>query len=617
VSEWKVDISQARTPLRYILKVSQPYKKWAIATLSLATFANGVGALTPVVYKHIVDSISSIGSHTGTYDTLYFWLFAYVGFNVFGTIAWRVVSFCGSRWSTGIRVTGRYALTSYILGHSNQFYENRFAGSVANKINQARDGARILVESVYFEFWPLIVSLAISFILTFSTNYILGWIFLGWLLFTVPLNTWLARRRMKYAMRAHKLETNLRGRTVDILGNIRAVRDYAREYFESKSLRSLMVEHRQAELKNWQMGEYLIGLNGLMQAIFMLSMLLFSVHLASVGAISLGSIILVLSLITSVGQSIFFVGNRIAGLSEQWSEVKEGLSDLLTPRDVVDVPYATDINVTDGALTFTNVSFAYPDGRQILSDFTLKVRPGEKIGLVGRSGAGKSTLIKLLLRHYDLTGGSIRIDSQDIALQKQDTLRREIAIVPQEPLLLHRSIRENIAYGKPDATNEEIRAAAKMARAHDFIKRLSEGYDTTVGERGVKLSGGERQRVALARAILKPSKILVLDEATSALDSESEVAIQEALSTLMVGKTVLAVAHRLSTLREMDRILVLDKGRIVEEGTHAELVGMGGIYADLWSHQSGGYEHEADGMYKLTPQGQRQIFEAPRTKENT
>jgi ATP-binding cassette subfamily B protein len=577
--------------------------------LLLAGFANGISSFTPLVYKHIVDAITALTAHTGSYAMLYVWLFAYVGLSVGGLVAWRVVSFTGSRWSTGVRVTGRYTLTAYILGHSHQYYENRFAGSVASKIHQARDGARAIVESAFNDFLPLMVSLMIGFYLTFSTSPVLGCMFFVWLIVTVPINTWLARRRMRFAMQAHKLETNLRGRTVDILGNIRAVREYAREYFESKSLRVLIGEHREAELKNWQAGECMIALNGVMQAVFMLTMLTFSVYLASIGAISLGSIILVLSLITSVGQSIFFIGNRIASLSEQWSEVKEALGDLLNPHEVADVPYATALSVPDGAVSFRNVSFAYPDGRKILSGFSLDIRPGQKVGLVGRSGAGKSTLIKLLLRHYDLTGGSIRIDGQDIALQTQESVRKEISVVPQEPLLLHRTVRENIAYGKPDATEEEITNAAKLARAHAFINRLSEGYGTVVGERGIKLSGGERQRVALARAILKPSKILVLDEATSALDSESEAAIQEALSTLMVGKTVIAVAHRLSTLREMDRILVLDKGAIVEDGTHAELIGRGGIYADLWSHQSGGYVQEEKGMYKLTPEGQMQIFD--------
>jgi ATP-binding cassette subfamily B protein len=610
VSPWKADISQARTPLRFIQAVSRPYKTWAIATLIIAAIASSLTSLTPVIYKNIFDSITSLTNGHGSYGALYFWLCAYVGLNVVVMAGWRFASFTGSRWSMGVRVTGRYTLTQYILGHSHQYYENRFAGSVASKVHQARDGAKQIIESGTFEFWPLLVSLVIGLFLTFSTSVTLGFIFSLWLFVSVPMNTYLAKRRMKYATRVHKLETDLRGRTVDILGNIRAVREYAQEYFESQSLRSLIGEHRQAEQKNWQMGQYVVMLNSAMQAVFMLSMLLFSVHLASIGAISLGSIILILSLITSVGQSIFVIGQRIASLSEQWSEVKEALCDLLNPHEVTDVPYATELQVPEGGLVFNNVSFTYPDGRSILKNFTLAIKPGEKIGLVGKSGAGKSTLIKLLLRHYDLTGGSIRIDGQDIALQKQMSVRKEISVVPQEPLLLHRTIRENIAYGKPDATEKEIQIAAKLARAEQFIKRMENGYETTVGERGTKLSGGERQRVALARAILKPAKILVLDEATSALDSESEAAIQEALSSLMIGKTVIAVAHRLSTLREMDRILVLDKGQIVEEGTHAELVGLRGIYADLWAHQSGGYSHE-EGMYKLTPEGKKEIFNQP------
>jgi ATP-binding cassette subfamily B protein len=608
MSPWFDSIADAKTPLKFILTVSKPYTRWALATLSLGAVANALSSFTPVIYKHIVDSITALTSGKGSHSELYVWLFAYVGLYAGGIVLWRVVSFLGSRWSVGVRQTARYALTSYILGHSHRYYENRFAGSIAGKINQAREGTRAIVESIFFDFWPLIVGLVTSFVIAFTTSPLLGTVFLGWLVVTVPINTYLARRRLKFTMRVQKIETSLRGRTVDILGNIRAVREYAHEPYEARMLKDVITEHRNAELKNWAVGEYMIGFNGILQSVFMLGMLVIAAQLAASGVISLGSVILVLSLVVGVGQSIFFIGNRIAGVTEQWSELKEGLDDILNPHEVTDVPYATPLVVTDGKVEFKHVTFTYPDGRNVISDFSLTIKPGEKIGLVGRSGAGKSTLLKLLMRHYDLNAGSVRIDGQDIALRTQGSLRENIAIVPQEPALFHRTVSENIAYGKPDATQEEIIEAAKLAKAHDFIERLSEGYNTVVGERGVKLSGGERQRVAFARAILKPSKILVLDEATSALDSESEAAIQTALHTLMEGKTVIAVAHRLSTLREMDRILVLDEGRVVEDGTHVELLGRGGIYAELWAHQSGGYNKE-NGMYTLTPAGQMQIFD--------
>lgn len=604
-----LNTSTSKNPLRFILAVSKPYKWWAAATLVLGAVSNGIASLTPVIYQQIVETITALTGGGATYAQLYWWLFAYVGMYAGHILLWRGVSLLGSRWSTGVRFTARQILTNYIFAHSHRYYENRFAGSIANKINHARDGARSIVEAIFFEFWPLAITLAVSFVLAFTTNPYLGIIFFAWLVVIIPLNTWLAQKRIVHSMRVQTLETNLRGTTVDILGNIRAVREYTREQHEADELTDLMRQHQRAALKNWHIGEYMIGFNGVLQAAFMLGMVGAAVYLSSIGAISVGSIVLILSLIVGVSQNIFYIGNRIAGLAEEWSEVKEGLDDLLAPHEIVDVPWAPALSAAEGAIAFNNVSFAYPHGRTILSDFSLKIQPGEKIGIVGRSGAGKTTIIKLLLRHYKLTQGSIAIDGQDIALRKQSTVREAVSMVPQEPLLFHRTVRENIAYGKPDATEEEIIQAAKQAKAHDFILSLSDGYDTVVGERGTKLSGGERQRVAFARAILKPAKVLVLDEATAALDSESEAMIQHALRTLMEGKTVIAIAHRLSTLREMDRILVLDKGRIVEEGSHAELLGRAGVYAQLWRHQSGGYVQEEDGMYALTPEGQMQIFD--------
>jgi ABC-type multidrug transport system fused ATPase/permease subunit len=271
--------------------------------------------------------------------------------------------------------------------------------------------------------------------------------------------------------------------------------------------------------------------------------------------------------------------------------MKEGLAELMVSYDIVDVTEAATLAVTGGGtIDWKDVSFAFEaNPNAVFNHFNLTIPSGQRVGLVGASGAGKSTFVSLLLRQHELTGGAIEIDGQNIAVVTQDSLRSHIAVVPQEPILFHRSIRENIAYGSPDATTEDIETAAKHAYAHEFIMTLPEGYETLVGERGVKLSGGQKQRVAIARAMLKKAPILILDEATSALDSESEVEIQKALHVLMEGKTVVAVAHRLSTLREMDRILVLENGTIIEDGTHDSLKDAGGTYATLWNHQAGGF----------------------------
>jgi ATP-binding cassette subfamily B multidrug efflux pump len=285
---------------------------------------------------------------------------------------------------------------------------------------------------------------------------------------------------------------------------------------------------------------------------------------------------------------------EMAALFEHVGTVQDGIGILSKPHTVVDAAHAVPLKVTRGEVVFDRVNFAYNANRTVVDALNLRIRPGEKIGLVGRSGAGKSTLVNLLLRFYDVTSGRILIDGQDIASVTQESLRAQIGMVTQDTSLLHRSVRENIVYGRPDATEDQMRAAAERAEATDFIGDLvdpkgRQGYDAHVGERGVKLSGGQRQRIAIARVMLKDAPILLLDEATSALDSEVEVAIQASLYRLMEGKTVVAIAHRLSTIAAMDRLIVMDQGRIVEEGTHQDLLNHGGIYARLWSHQSGGF----------------------------
>lgn len=311
----------------------------------------------------------------------------------------------------------------------------------------------------------------------------------------------------------------------------------------------------------------------------------------SEGLVSTGEFVLVLSLMSQISYILVFIGQAFNSMAESFGEMEEGLDDLLVPYEIIDTPGAAALKVGEADVVWKNVNFAF-DEKDVFKNFNLNIEVGQRVGLVGPSGAGKTTFVSLLLRQHDLDGGEIKIDDQNISAVTQDSLRENIAVVPQEPMLFHRSIRENIVYGKPNATDEEVIEVAKKTQAHDFISDLPDGYETLVGERGIKLSGGQKQRVAIARAMLKDAPILVLDEATSALDSESEVAIQKALHELMEGKTVVAIAHRLSTLREMDRIIVMEDGKIKEDGNHDSLASSGGTYQKLWEHQAGGFLQE-------------------------
>jgi ATP-binding cassette subfamily B multidrug efflux pump len=386
----------------------------------------------------------------------------------------------------------------------------------------------------------------------------------------------------------------LMGRIVDSYTNILTVKLFARPSDEDDYVRDAFDYHTDRFLA----GQRLITAFGTILAVLNAALVTGAGALALVlwryGQIEVGAIAMVLPLTFQLTNMSRWIAFSVTEIFEEIGVVQEGMMTIAQPLNLVDQAGAQPLSVRAGAIDFDNVRFGYGRDSGVLDGFTLKVRPGEKIGLVGRSGAGKSTVVNILLRFFDLDSGRILIDGQDISRMTQDSLRAEISMVTQDTSLLHRSIRDNIAYGKPDATDAEIMHAARLAHAEEFILRLEDwrgrrGYDAHVGERGVKLSGGQRQRIAIARVILKNAPILVLDEATSALDSEVEAAIQSSLGTLMEGKTVIAIAHRLSTIARMDRLVVLDEGQIVEQGTHKELLALGGHYAALWKRQSGGF----------------------------
>lgn len=588
---WVADISRARTPLSFVLNVSRPYIRWAIISSIFVVCGAIMGTASVFALKKIIDLLTTGGIAQINY--IWMWVAVYIAMDSVGSpLFWRLSGLAGMKWSLGAKATATQALAAYATQHSSEYFNKRFAGAIGSKISNASQGVRSLIEDYLWTYLEFVVILVTTIWLIFSASVLVGWIFVGWFVIAAPINTLLARRRIPALIDSQAKETLVRARVIDMVTNVGAMHNFARSHYEVSTLEKLIDLRYWAGTKSWRMNETNRVYNQLIALVFVVVVVGVTIWLWGQGGLSVGSVVLVLSLMGTMQSRVKLLGQNFNHFAERHSEVREGLDDIVINHEIVDKPLAKKLKVERGSVEFKNAVFSYDGGREVLSDFSLTIEPGQKVGLLGRSGAGKSTLVKLLLRHYELTGGSICIDGQDISHVTQDSLRQNIAVVPQEPALFHRTIKENIQYGRLDATDEEIVEAAKLARAHDFIERLPLGYDTLVGERGVKLSGGERQRVAFARAILSRARILVLDEATSSLDSESEAAIQTALHELMQGRTVVAIAHRLSTLREMDRLLVLDEGRVVEDGTHTSLLKKKGLYSELWAHQSGGYIQE-------------------------
>lgn len=589
-SLWRINPPQTTNPLRFFMFVSRPYRVAAFGALLAVASAAALNAGSSYAYKLIVDAATNIGTTEGV-TALWTGALIYIAFSFSSGIAWRISGYIGMYWGTGVRATARYTLTEYVTKHSHQYFSDRFAGSISSKITQAASSSKEMVEQILWQFTGFVVTMIASFVLMYTTNHLVAWIFIAWVAFIVPFNLYLARRRTPYSTATQKAETVLSGATVDVLTNISAVKEYVGRSFELTRLKDFILGRRNTGLSNWRYGETVLLANNILQDLFTGGMILISVYLMLQGVISPGDIALTLTLILIAEDRLTFIGQQINHFADAWGQVVESLEDIVKPHEISDEPEAELLVPVNASIEFSHVSFNY-DGVKVFDDLELVIPAGQRVGLVGRSGAGKSTLMKLLLRNYTVQEGKVLIGAKDVSQVTQESLRQVTAVVPQEPLLFHRTIRENIAYGKPGAAEADVVRAAELAQAHEFIARLPQGYEALVGERGVKLSGGQRQRVAIARAILKDAPILLLDEATSSLDSESEVAVQRALLALMEGRTVIAIAHRLSTLRAMNRIIVMDQGKIVEDGTHDELIEKKGLYAELWAHQAGGFLEE-------------------------
>jgi ATP-binding cassette, subfamily B, multidrug efflux pump len=488
----------------------------------------------------------------------------------------------------------RWQTHRWVLRQNLAFFQNDFAGRIANHVMQTGPALRESVAQFIEAVWFMTTYTTGAFILFMDNDIRLAGPLLLWTVLFVSMMVVFVPRVRRRAVRTAAARSTLTGRIVDSYTNIGTVKLFAHTEREDGYARSAIEDHT---LKFRQQQRMILTMQACMNAnnaVLIAGGTALVLLLWSWGEVSVGAIALTSSLIIRLVNMSGWIMWVVTSLFENVGMVQEGMTTIARPHGITDAEDAPPLRVTDGTIRFERITFHYGLKSGVIDDLSLTVRAGEKVGVVGRSGAGKSTLVNLLLRFYELEGGRILIDGQDIANVRQDSLRAQIAVVTQDTSLLHRSIRDNIAYGRPEASDDDVARAARQAHAHEFIPTLTDlygtrGYAAQVGERGVKLSGGQRQRIAIARVLLKDAPILILDEATSALDSEVEAAIQEQLGNLMAGKTVIAIAHRLSTIAAMDRLIVLDRGRIVEEGSHAALVRKGGLYAELWARQSGGF----------------------------
>ncbi|MFA0439242.1 multidrug ABC transporter ATP-binding protein [Vibrio sp. 10N.286.49.C2] len=492
----------------------------------------------------------------------------------------------------------RWQMHRYLLKQSIGFFQRDFSGRVATKMMQSA----IAVRETVMKLIDVMVYISVYFVsmilMMGGADKVLMVPILVWLVLYVCIQLFFIPKLKSIAATQADAQSVMTGRIVDSYTNITTVKLFAHSKNEVNYAKNSMKQLLQAVYNQMRMITKLLFSVDAINYMLLFSITLLSITLWLDDLVSVGVIAIAVSIALRVQGMSKWIMWEVSSLFEQIGTASDGMNTIANDIEVQDCPNAAPLVVTSGEIEFQNINFRYSDGKPVIEGLNLTLKPGEKVGVVGRSGAGKSTLVNLLLRFYDLNSGAIIIDGQNISSVQQESLRHKIGMITQDTSLLHRSIRENILYGDPDASEQAMILAARQAHAHEFIQELVDesgntGYDVEVGERGVKLSGGQRQRIAIARVLLKNAPILVMDEATSALDSEVESAIQENLTSLMDGKTVIAIAHRLSTIAAMDRLIVMDKGDIVEQGTHQELLALNGVYAQLWSHQTGGFLGES------------------------
>ena len=583
--------------LPFVWSGTEGVRKWI---LILGTMTAGIGIMEALLFQFMGKVVDWLGKYTPA--TLFAekgWALAAMAAMMLFSIGWIFIA-SNVRLQTlqGVfPMRLRWNFHRLMLGQSLGFYQDEFAGRVSAKVMQTALALRDVVMTVADMVVYVLVYFITSGVILVSFDSWLLLPFIGWIIGFALVMRFLIPKLGKTAARQADARSLMTGRITDAYSNITTVKLFSHGAREAAYAKQSMEEFMVTVHAQMRLATLLHTCSFIVNSSLTAGTTALGIWLWYHGQVGVGAVATATAMALRVNGLSQYIMWESARLFENIGTVNDGMATLSKPQTILDKPNALPLKVSQGEIKFEHVDFSYEAGKPLLNGFNLTIRPGEKVGLIGRSGAGKSTIVNLLLRFYEPQSGTISIDGQNIGDVTQESLRAQIGLVTQDTSLLHRSVRDNIIYGRPDATEAEMISAADRAEASGFIPNLSDakgrrGYDAHVGERGVKLSGGQRQRIAIARVMLKDAPILLLDEATSALDSEVEAAIQESLDKMMDGKTVIAIAHRLSTIAAMDRLIVLDKGRIIEEGSHAELLEKHGLYAKLWAHQSGGFLSE-------------------------
>ena len=582
---------------RFIWSNIEGVRKWIAV---LAVFTVGVGIMEALMFQFMGKVVDWLGTYTPQT------LFVEKGHALIGMMAMVAFFAVWTFFASSVRLQTlqgvfpmrlRWNFHRLMLGQSLGFYQDEFAGRVSAKVMQTALALRDVVMTVADMVIYVLVYFITSGVILVALD---GWLllpFIGWMIGFALVMRFLIPKLGKTATRQADARSLMTGRITDAYSNITTVKLFSHGAREAAYAKQSMEEFMVTVHAQMRLATLLHTCSFIVNSSLTAGTTALGIWLWYHGQVGVGAVATATAMALRVNGLSQYIMWESARLFENIGTVGDGMATLSKPHTILDKPNALPLKVTRGEIKFEHVDFSYEAGKPLLNGFNLNIKPGEKVGLIGRSGAGKSTIVNLLLRFYEPQSGTISIDGQNVDSVTQESLRAQIGLVTQDTSLLHRSVRDNIIYGRPDATETEMISAAERAEAAGFIPNLSDakgrrGYDAHVGERGVKLSGGQRQRIAIARVMLKDAPILLLDEATSALDSEVEAAIQESLDKMMEGKTVIAIAHRLSTIAAMDRLIVLDKGRIIEEGSHTELLAKQGLYAKLWAHQSGGFLSE-------------------------